>query len=83
VLIVVQLLESKVTPKPRKRYQCHMPDCNKSFYQKTHLEIHIRAHTGAKPFVSQLTQSDLDVANKMRRNVNKRDVASASPSSAT
>jgi hypothetical protein len=27
-----------------------MPDCNKSFYQKTHLEIHIRAHTGAKPF---------------------------------
>ena len=29
-----------------------MPDCSKSFYQKTHLEIHIRAHTGAKPFVS-------------------------------
>ncbi|KAF2819126.1 zinc finger protein-like protein OZF [Ophiobolus disseminans] len=42
--------EPKVTQKPRKRYQCHMPDCNKSFYQKTHLEIHIRAHTGAKPF---------------------------------
>jgi uncharacterized Zn-finger protein len=29
-----------------------MPGCNKSFYQKTHLEIHVRAHTGAKPFVS-------------------------------
>lgn len=42
--------ESKATHKPRKRYQCHMPNCNKSFYQKTHLEIHIRAHTGAKPF---------------------------------
>jgi len=28
-----------------------MPDCNKSFYQKTHLEIHTRAHTGIKPFV--------------------------------
>ncbi|KAL9093346.1 MAG: hypothetical protein Q9165_004087 [Trypethelium subeluteriae] len=28
-----------------------MPDCDKSFYQKTHLEIHIRAHTGVKPFV--------------------------------
>ncbi|KAF2028970.1 zinc finger protein OZF [Setomelanomma holmii] len=42
--------EPKASQKPRKRYQCHMPDCNKSFYQKTHLEIHIRAHTGAKPF---------------------------------
>lgn len=43
-----------VEPKPskaRKRYQCSMPDCNKSFYQKTHLEIHTRAHTGVKPFV--------------------------------
>jgi hypothetical protein len=38
--------------KARKRYQCSMPDCNKSFYQKTHLEIHTRAHTGVKPFVS-------------------------------
>ena len=38
--------------KPRKRYQCPLPDCNKSFYQKTHLEIHTRAHTGVKPFVS-------------------------------
>jgi uncharacterized Zn-finger protein len=37
--------------KARKRYQCSMPNCNKSFYQKTHLEIHTRAHTGVKPFV--------------------------------
>ncbi|KAL9078087.1 MAG: hypothetical protein Q9157_002998 [Trypethelium eluteriae] len=36
--------------KGKKRYQCTMPDCDKSFYQKTHLEIHIRAHTGVKPF---------------------------------
>ncbi|KAL5119111.1 DNA-binding transcription factor [Pleosporales sp. CAS-2024a] len=42
--------QPRPSPKPRKRYQCHMPDCHKSFYQKTHLEIHIRAHTGAKPF---------------------------------
>lgn len=28
-----------------------MADCKKSFYQKTHLEIHTRAHTGIKPFV--------------------------------
>lgn len=37
--------------KARKRYQCSMPNCNKSFYQKTHLEIHTRAHTGVKPFI--------------------------------
>ncbi|KAF1933592.1 zinc finger protein OZF [Didymella exigua CBS 183.55] len=41
----------KPIQKPRKRYQCNMPGCDKSFYQKTHLEIHVRAHTGAKPFV--------------------------------
>lgn len=40
----------KVIQKPKKKYSCNMPNCNKTFYQKTHLEIHIRAHTGAKPF---------------------------------
>lgn len=44
--------ELRSPPRPRKRYQCSIPDCNKSFYQKTHLEIHTRAHTGIKPFVS-------------------------------
>ena len=44
-------------PKGKKRYQCTMPDCDKSFYQKTHLEIHIRAHTGVKPFVSLFESS--------------------------
>lgn len=37
--------------KPRKRYQCSIPECGKAFYQKTHLEIHTRAHTGVKPFL--------------------------------
>lgn len=36
----------------RKRYECDAPSCTKSFFQKTHLEIHMRAHTGYKPFVS-------------------------------
>ena len=40
------------TGKPKKKYQCNFPSCGKFFYQKTHLEIHMRAHTGHKPFVS-------------------------------
>lgn len=38
--------------KPKKKYQCTFPSCGKFFFQKTHLEIHMRAHTGHKPFVS-------------------------------
>ncbi|KAI9677593.1 MAG: hypothetical protein M1817_006547 [Caeruleum heppii] len=38
-------------PKAKKRYECSVPDCGKGFSQKTHLEIHMRAHTGAKPFL--------------------------------
>ncbi|KAH6383944.1 hypothetical protein HBI60_253450 [Parastagonospora nodorum] len=32
-----------------------MPDCNKSFFHKSHLEIHIRAHAGEKPFECKTT----------------------------
>lgn len=35
----------------RKRYQCDIAGCTRAFYQKTHLEIHRRAHTGDKPYV--------------------------------
>lgn len=35
----------------RKKYQCYVPSCGKIFFQKTHLDIHARAHTGYKPFV--------------------------------
>ncbi|QIW98784.1 hypothetical protein AMS68_004302 [Peltaster fructicola] len=44
-------MESQKASKPRKKYTCDQPGCGKSFYQKTHLEIHNRAHTGIKPFV--------------------------------
>ena len=47
----------------RKKYQCSMPNCNKYFYQKTHLEIHTRAHTGIKPFVSSLLIAQFPTRN--------------------
>ncbi|TQV92155.1 hypothetical protein V2A60_004451 [Cordyceps javanica] len=37
--------------KPKKKWVCDGPSCNKSFVQKTHLDIHRRTHTGAKPYV--------------------------------
>ncbi|EON65874.1 hypothetical protein W97_05116 [Coniosporium apollinis CBS 100218] len=50
--IVKELQEApRSSGRTKKRYQCSMPDCYKSFYQKTHLEIHTRAHTGVKPFL--------------------------------
>ncbi len=41
------------SPKGKKRYECDIAGCGKGFSQKTHLDIHMRAHTGHKPFVSQ------------------------------
>ena len=37
--------------KSKRRYPCRIPSCAKVFTQKTHLEIHMRAHTGHKPYV--------------------------------
>ncbi|TGZ81051.1 hypothetical protein EX30DRAFT_306815, partial [Ascodesmis nigricans] len=36
--------------RPKKRHDCSYPGCDKTFNQKTHLDIHVRAHTGDKPF---------------------------------
>ena len=34
-----------------KQYQCDLGSCTKAFTQKTHLEIHKRAHSGSKPYL--------------------------------
>lgn len=41
--VLVRVLERKIS---NKRYECHIGECRKAFSQVTHLEIHIRAHTG-------------------------------------
>ena len=40
-----------IEPNSKRRYPCRIPSCAKVFTQKTHLEIHMRAHTGHKPYV--------------------------------
>ena len=45
---------NSVVSKSRIKYQCDIASCAKTFFQKTHLDIHMRAHTGYKPFVSNL-----------------------------
>lgn len=46
--------------KPKKKWVCDGPSCNKRFVQKTHLDIHRRTHTGLKPYVSDCDSGNTD-----------------------
>ena len=48
-------ISNLVIPRTKRRYSCKIQACAKIFSQKTHLEIHMRAHTGYKPYVRLLT----------------------------
>ncbi|KAJ2778021.1 hypothetical protein H4R18_004842 [Coemansia javaensis] len=37
----------------RRRFVCTVAGCGKVFYQRAHLNIHIRSHTGYKPYACQ------------------------------
>ncbi|KAK0664439.1 hypothetical protein QBC41DRAFT_20843 [Cercophora samala] len=46
------------TTAPVKRYACGIAGCSKMFSQKTHLDIHRRAHTGESPYQCTLCGKD-------------------------
>lgn len=70
----------------RKSYGCSIPSCTKTFYQKAHLEIHVRAHTGYKPFVRGVPHGDSSMAwadSSTSSSVKHRDAANGFRSSET
>ncbi|RFU76694.1 zinc finger, c2h2-type integrase, dna-binding [Trichoderma arundinaceum] len=50
--------------KPRKQYVCDGPNCGKSFYQKTHRDIHSRTHTGERPYVCDIDNCGLTFSQR-------------------
>lgn len=71
--------EDQVGHDPRKRHRCTVNGCTKRFSQKTHLDIHVRSHTGDKPYVSHSHDSLLTIVNLARSNASMLDVNAPFP----
>jgi len=41
-----------------RRHHCPLPGCHKAFSQPTHLKIHLRSHTGEKPYRCRIPGCD-------------------------
>ena len=37
-----------------KEYECPMSDCRKRFTEKGNMKVHVRTHTGEKPFICRI-----------------------------
>ncbi|KAG5935915.1 hypothetical protein E4U53_000336 [Claviceps sorghi] len=46
-----QACSAPLESKPKKKWVCDGPNCNKRFVQKTHLDIHRRTHSGLRPYL--------------------------------
>ncbi|KFY36165.1 hypothetical protein V494_05267 [Pseudogymnoascus sp. VKM F-4513 (FW-928)] len=60
---------------PTKPYKCYTGECRKAFFQKAHLEVHIRTHTGAKPYVRPPTSPSCHLPIRKHHQVSKSKTA--------
>lgn len=52
--------------KNKKMHQCPFHGCQKIFYQKTHLDIHTRRHTGYKPYTCDVCDQKFSQMGNLR-----------------